>query len=76
MDAYSRTLELLKNLKEFSGIIAKSDKIDCGLAVDGDAVNATTPIFGGNTLVTTTFTGEGPYLVAFRPKSFAAEASA
>ncbi|NDG66381.1 MAG: electron transfer flavoprotein subunit alpha/FixB family protein [Actinobacteria bacterium] len=45
------------------------------VAVDGDAVNATTPIFGGNTLVTTTFTGEGPYLVAFRPKSFAAEAS-
>ena len=45
------------------------------VAVDGDAVNATTPIFGGNTLVTTTFTGEGPYVVAFRPKSFAAEAS-
>ena len=45
------------------------------VAVDGDAVKATTPIFGGNTLVTTTFTGEGPYLGAFRPKSFAAEAS-
>ncbi|MBU3703937.1 MAG: electron transfer flavoprotein subunit alpha/FixB family protein [Ilumatobacteraceae bacterium] len=45
------------------------------VSVDGGAVSATTPIFGGNTLVTTTFTGEGPYLVAFRPKSFAAEAS-
>jgi electron transfer flavoprotein alpha subunit len=45
------------------------------VTVDGGAVSATTPIFGGNTLVTTTFTGEGPYLVAFRPKSFAAEAS-
>ncbi len=45
------------------------------VSVDGGAVSATTPIFGGNTLVTTTFTGEGPYLVAFRPKSFAAEAA-
>ena len=43
------------------------------VAVDGGAVSATTPIFGGNTLVTTTFTGAGPHLVAFRPKSFAAE---
>ena len=33
----------------------------------------TTPVFGGNTLVTTTFTGDGPFLAAFRPKSFAAE---
>jgi len=45
------------------------------IAVDGDAVSATTPIFGGNTLVTTTFTGSGPFLAAFRPKSFAAESS-
>jgi electron transfer flavoprotein alpha subunit len=43
------------------------------IAVDGDAVNVTTAIFGGNTLVTTTFTAGGPYLAAFRPKSFAAE---
>jgi electron transfer flavoprotein alpha subunit len=43
------------------------------VTVDGGAVSATTPIFGGNTLVTTTFTGAGPHLVAFRPKSFAAE---
>jgi len=45
------------------------------ISVDGDAVSATTPIFGGNTLVTTTFTGSGPFLAAFRPKSFAAESS-
>jgi len=43
------------------------------IAVDGDAVKVTTPVFGGNTLVTTTFTGPGPYLAAFRPKSFAPE---
>ena len=43
--------------------------------VDGGAVSATTPIFGGNTLVTTTFTGSGPHLAAFRPKSFAAESA-
>ena len=27
------------------------------IAVDGDTVTVTTPVFGGNTLVTTTFTG-------------------
>jgi electron transfer flavoprotein alpha subunit len=43
------------------------------IVVDGDTVRVTTPIFGGNTLVTTTFTGPGPYLAAFRPKSFVAE---
>lgn len=46
------------------------------IAVDGDAVKATTPIFGGTKLVTTTFTGAGPFLAAFRPKSFAAEPAA
>jgi len=46
------------------------------IAVDGDAVKVTTPVFGGNTLVTTTFTGGAPYLAAFRPKSFAAEPAA
>ena len=46
-----------------------------GIAVDGGTVSVTTPIFGGNTLVTTTFTGSGPFLAAFRPKSFAAEPS-
>jgi electron transfer flavoprotein alpha subunit len=44
------------------------------VAVDGDAVKVTTPVFGGNTLVTTTFTGSGPFLAGFRPKSFPAEA--
>ena len=45
------------------------------IAIDGDTVSVTTPIFGGNTLVTTTFTGSGPFLAAFRPKSFAAESA-
>ena len=45
------------------------------IAVDGDSVNATTPVFGGNVLVTTGFTGAGPHLAAFRPKSFAAESA-
>jgi electron transfer flavoprotein alpha subunit len=45
------------------------------IAVDGDSVKVTTPVFGGTKLVTTTFTGPGPNLVAFRPKSFAAEAA-
>ena len=44
------------------------------VAVDGDSVSVTTPVFGGNTLVTTTFTGSVPYLAAFRPKSFPVEA--
>src|SRR5215203_1216263 len=43
------------------------------IAVDGDKVSVTTPIFGGNTLVTTTFTSGAPYLATFRPKSFSAE---
>ena len=41
----------------------------------GDGVTVVTPIFGGNTLVSTTFTGAGPYIAAFRPKSFAAESA-
>ena len=43
------------------------------IEVDGSTVKVTTPVFGGNTLVATTFTGDGPFLAAFRPKSFAAE---
>jgi len=46
-----------------------------GITVEGDVVAVTTPIFGGNTLVTTTFTGSGPFLATFRPKSFAAESA-
>jgi electron transfer flavoprotein alpha subunit len=45
------------------------------LAVDGDRVTVGTAVFGGNTLVDTAFTGPGPYLAAFRPKSFPAEPS-
>jgi electron transfer flavoprotein alpha subunit len=41
----------------------------------GDGVTVVTPIFGGNTLVSTTFTGSAPFLAAFRPKSFAAESA-
>jgi electron transfer flavoprotein alpha subunit len=40
------------------------------IETDGDAVKVTTPVFGGESLVTTTFTGDGPFLAAFRPKSF------
>jgi electron transfer flavoprotein alpha subunit len=41
----------------------------------GDGVTVVTPIFGGNTLVSTRFTGAAPFLAAFRPKSFAAESA-
>ena len=44
-------------------------------ANDGESVKVTTPIFGGNTLVTTKFAGAGPHLAAFRPKSFTAESA-
>jgi len=43
------------------------------VSVDGSTVRCTTAIFGGNTLVTTSFSGGGPALAAFRPKSFSAE---
>ena len=45
------------------------------IAVDGGAVSVTTPIFGGNVLVSTAFSGAGPFLAAFRPKSFVAESA-
>ena len=45
------------------------------ISVDGDAVAVTTPVFGGNVLVTTTFSGPRPHLANFRPKSFVAEPS-
>ena len=45
------------------------------IAAAGDSIAVTTPIFGGNTLVTTTFTGGAPYLASFRPKSFNPETS-
>ena len=43
------------------------------IADSADGVVATTPIFGGNVLVATAFSGDGPHLVSFRPKSFVAE---
>ncbi len=43
------------------------------ISTDG-SVNVTTPVFGGNVMVTTTFTGTGPHIAMFRPKSFVAEA--
>ena len=45
------------------------------IAAAGDSISVTTPIFGGNTLVTTTFTGGAPYLASFRPKSFNPESA-
>ncbi|MEO5901621.1 MAG: electron transfer flavoprotein subunit alpha/FixB family protein, partial [Ilumatobacteraceae bacterium] len=50
-----------------------SNNVD--VAVDGATVSVTTPVFGGNVLVTTSFTGTGPFLAAFRPKSFPVESS-
>jgi electron transfer flavoprotein alpha subunit len=46
------------------------------ISIDGDMVVVTTPVFGGTKLVSSTFTGERPFLAAFRPKSFAAEGGA
>ena len=45
------------------------------ISVDGGTVKVTTAVFGGNTLVTSAFNGEGPFLAAFRPKSFVAESA-
>ncbi|MEQ1698700.1 MAG: electron transfer flavoprotein subunit alpha/FixB family protein [Ilumatobacteraceae bacterium] len=45
------------------------------ITVDGGSVSVTTPIFGGNVLVSTAFSGTGPFLATFRPKSFAAESA-
>jgi electron transfer flavoprotein alpha subunit len=45
------------------------------IEVDGDDVIGVEPIFGGATNVRTRFTGETPYLLLVRPKSFAAEPS-
>ncbi len=45
------------------------------VAVDGDAVVVTEPVFGGTKLVRTKFTTAGPNIALIRPKSFAAEES-
>ncbi len=43
--------------------------------VDDDTLIGTEPIFGGTTEVKTRFTGDGPYIMLVRPKSFQAEPS-
>ena len=43
------------------------------VSADGDKVTVENAIFGGNTLVKTSFAGDGPFIALFRPKSFAAE---
>ncbi len=43
--------------------------------VDGDSLVGTEPIFGGATDVKTSFTGDGPFIMLVRPKSFTAESS-
>jgi electron transfer flavoprotein alpha subunit len=45
------------------------------IAVDGDAVVVTEPIFGGTKLIKTRFTAGAPHIALFRPKSFTAESS-
>ena len=55
------------------GVTVLTNNID--IAVNGNEIVATTPIFGGNALFATAFTGSGPHLASFRPKSFAAEES-
>lgn len=41
------------------------------IEIDGDALVGTEQIFGGATEIKTKFTGEGPFIVVVRPKSFA-----
>jgi electron transfer flavoprotein alpha subunit len=48
-----------------------SNAVDISEAAGG--LTVTNEIFGGTQLVTTEFTGEAPYLVVVRPKSFPAE---
>ena len=45
------------------------------IALDGDAIVVTEPVFGGTKLVRTRFTTAGPNIALIRPKSFAAEES-
>lgn len=44
------------------------------VVVDADGVLVTAPVFGGELLVSSRFVGDGPFLAAFRPKSFEAVA--
>jgi electron transfer flavoprotein alpha subunit len=45
------------------------------IALDGDTVVVTEPVFGGTKLVKTRFTAGTPHIALFRPKSFAPEES-
>ncbi|MGI9613572.1 MAG: electron transfer flavoprotein subunit alpha/FixB family protein [Acidimicrobiales bacterium] len=45
------------------------------IEVDGDSLVGSEPVFGGTTDVKTKFSGDGPYLMLVRPKSFAPEPS-
>lgn len=45
------------------------------IAVDDDSLVCTEPIFGGQTEIKTRFSGEGPYIVLARPKSFPVESA-
>ncbi len=45
------------------------------IELDGDDLVGTEPVFGGTTDVKTKFTGEGPFLMLVRPKSFPAESA-
>lgn len=46
-----------------------------GLSIEDGSVVCEEPIFGGTHIVRTTFTGDGPFVVLVRPKSFVAEES-
>jgi len=65
--------DTLARLSVKLGVTVLTNNID--ISVNGSEVVATTPIFGGNVLFATAFTGNGPHLASFRPKSFAAEES-
>lgn len=45
------------------------------IEIDGDSLVGKEPVFGGTTDVKTRFTGDGPYLLLVRPKSFPAESA-
>ncbi len=52
---------------------ALTDGID--ITVDGDSAQLVKGIFGGTKIVSTAFTGDKPYLVGIRPKSFDEESA-
>ncbi len=56
-------------------VLTNNVDISVDASAGNTSVSVTTPIFGGNVLVTTSFSGPGPFLAAFRPKSFAAESA-